>query len=75
MGKRKICETAADVIQALGGNRAVAVLCGVGYSAVSNYKRAGFPPRVHHILYLACREAGVRTGPNVFPRTTGWWPG
>ena len=46
--------TATDVIDALGGTQAVARLLNVGASAVSNYRRLGFPARAYYKLSLAC---------------------
>jgi hypothetical protein len=52
--------TVSEIIAALGGNRAVASLCDVGASAVSNWKAHGkFPERVHFRIYRACKENDI----------------
>jgi hypothetical protein len=52
------------VIAALGGRKAVADLCGVGDTALSNWKREGkFPDRLHHKIWIACANAGFSIDP------------
>lgn len=58
--------TAAEVIDALGGTQAVAALLGVGASAVSNYRRLGFPARAHYRLANACAQNGLNVAEAVF---------
>lgn len=51
---------ANELIDALGGNAAVARLTGVRTSAVSNWRRFGtFPPRLYLCFARAARERGV----------------
>lgn len=57
---------AAAVIDALGGTKAVAELLGVGQSAVSNYRKQGFPARSHFILSKLCAERGLDVADAVF---------
>ena len=58
--------TATDVIDALGGTQAVARLLNVGASAVSNYRRLGFPARAYYKLSLACAQKKLDVAEAVF---------
>ncbi len=58
--------TASDVIDALGGSQAVATLLGVGASAVSNYRRQGFPASKHYALAEICKREGLNVAKAVF---------
>ena len=58
--------TATEVIDALGGTQAVARLLNVGASAVSNYRRLGFPARAYYKLSLACAKRGLDVAEAVF---------
>ena len=58
--------TATDVIDALGGTLAVARLLNVGASAVSNYRRLGFPARAYYKLSLACAQKRLDVAEAVF---------
>lgn len=58
--------TANDVIDALGGTQAVARLLNVGASAVSNYRRLGFPARAYYKLSQACTQRGLDVAEAVF---------
>ena len=58
--------TATDVIDALGGTLAVARLLNVGASAVSNYRRLGFPARAYYKLSLVCAQKGLDVAEAVF---------
>ena len=58
--------SAAAVIDALGGTKAVAELLGVGQSSVSNYRKLGFPARSHFILSKLCAERGLDVADAVF---------
>jgi len=58
--------TATDVIDALGGTQAVARLLNVGASAVSNYRRLGFPARAYYKLSQACAQQGLDVAEAVF---------
>lgn len=58
--------TATDVIDALGGTQAVARLLDVGASAVSNYRRLGFPARAYYRLSQACTQRGLDVAEAVF---------
>ncbi len=58
--------TTTDVIDALGGTQAVARLLNVGASAVSNYRRLGFPARAYYKLSLACAQKGLDVAEAVF---------
>ena len=62
--------TPSTVIDKLGGNQAVARLLGVGVSAVSNYRRDGFPPRIRWEIDRACQEIGIYLTPDFFERFT-----
>lgn len=58
--------TATDVIDALGGTQAVSRLLNVGASAVSNYRRLGFPARAYYKLSQACTQRGLDVAEAVF---------
>lgn len=58
-----------DVIDALGGNKEVAALFGVGSSAVSNWRSAGrFPERLHLRVYRICQERGIEYDPALYAK-------
>ena len=53
--------TVSDVIDAMGGYKAVAALFGVGPSAVCNWKAANrFPDRLHYRVMLECRRRRIK---------------
>lgn len=58
--------SAAAVIDALGGTKAVAELLQVGQSSVSNYRKLGFPARTHFPLSKICAERGLNVADAVF---------
>lgn len=58
--------SAAAVIDALGGTKAVADLLAVGQSSVSNYRKLGFPARTHFALSKICAERGLNVADAVF---------
>ena len=45
-----------DIINALGGTGNLASLLGVKPSAVSNYRKKGFPARLHLKIISLCEE-------------------
>ena len=49
----------AELIRALGGTKTVAKIAKVGESAISNYRRNGFPARLHYVLAKACQQKGI----------------
>lgn len=61
-------ETPSTLIDKLGGNQAVAAICDVGVSAVSNYRRDGFPERVHLKIFLACQAKGIELPSGFFDK-------
>ena len=56
----------ADIIDALGGTKKVAEMLGVGASAISNYRRDGFPAAKHYALAKACEASGLPIDDRVF---------
>ena len=56
----------ADIIDALGGTKKVAEMLGVGASAISNYRRDGFPAAKHYALAKACEASGLTVDDRVF---------
>ena len=58
--------SAAAVIDALGGTKAVAAFLQVGQSSVSNYRKLGFPARSHFALSKICAERGLDVADAVF---------
>ena len=52
--------TVDDLVEALGGTGATAVLLGLSAPAVSNWRAAGaVPPKHHYRLYRLCQERGI----------------
>ena len=47
-----VLKTTRDVIEALGGVRAVADLCGVGYTAAHNWQQQGYFSRATYPLLI-----------------------
>ena len=56
----------AEIIDALGGTKKVAEMLGVGASAISNYRRDGFPAAKHYALAKACEASGLAIDDRVF---------
>ena len=56
----------AEIIDALGGTKKVAEMLGVGASAISNYRRDGFPAAKHYALAKACEASGLAIDERVF---------
>ena len=56
----------AEIIDALGGTKKVAEMLGVGASAISNYRRDGFPAAKHYALAKACEASGLVIDDRVF---------
>ena len=56
----------AEIIDALGGTKKVAEMLGVGASAISNYRRDGFPASKHYALAKACEASGLAIDERVF---------
>ncbi len=62
---------ASDLIDALGGNAAVAEICDVGVTAVCNWRTWGrFPPRVHNRLRQAAKRKRLRVAEDLFANET-----
>ena len=55
-----------EIIDALGGTKKVAKMLGVGASAISNYRRDGFPAAKHYALAKACEASGLAIDDRVF---------
>jgi hypothetical protein len=59
--------TVSNLIDALGGTLAVSKICGVGPSAVSNWRKFGvLPPRLYLTLAKAGAARGIRVDPELF---------
>ena len=58
--------SSAEIIDALGGTKKVAKMLGVGASAISNYRRDGFPAAKHYALAKACEASGLAIDDRVF---------
>jgi len=58
--------SAKHAIDVLGGVVHVAMLCGVGRNAVSNWYARGLPPESHHLLAPLLRKAGYTFPPALF---------
>ena len=56
----------SDLIDKLGGNQPVAEFLGVLPSAVSNYRKTGFPAWTHLRLLRECEARGIETDPSLF---------
>ncbi len=60
-------ETASDLIDALGGNKSVGEIFGVGTSAVSNWRAMNrFPPRLHYRLHTESKRRRLSVSPKLF---------
>ena len=59
-------QSSSAVIQALGGTIKVAELLEVGSSAISNYRKNGFPPRVCFALAKICSAQNIQVASHVF---------
>ncbi len=59
-------KTPQEVIKALGGNKNLANELGVKSSAVSNWKRDGFPASKHYQLYQLCKTNGLSVDTALF---------
>jgi len=55
-----------EIIDALGGTKKVAEMLGVGASAISNYRRDGFPAAKYYALAKACEASGLAIDDRVF---------
>ena len=64
----------AEIIDALGGTKKVAEMLGVGASAISNYRRDGFPAAKHYALAKACEAYGLAIDDRVFGGPPGAAP-
>lgn len=59
--------TASELIDALGGNSAVAAIAGVKPNAVSNWRKFGaIPPRLYISMSAAGREQGIQVPERLF---------
>ena len=56
----------AEIIDALGGTKKVAEMLGVGASAISNYRRDGFPAAKYYAVAKACEASGLSIDDRVF---------
>ena len=54
------------VIDLLGGTGALAKLLDVNLSAVSNYRKKGFPDRLHYKIATLCNERGIAIDSKIF---------
>lgn len=58
----------SEIVDALGGRRAVGDICGVGYNAVANWCAWNqFPLAAHLALSNACAEKGIMLPDALFP--------
>lgn len=56
-----------NVIDALGGTKLASKMLDVGPSAVSNYRKDNrFPDRLHHRVFLLCKENDIELPPEFF---------
>ncbi len=63
-------KTTSDIIDALGGTQALAKMLGVGASAISNYRKNGFPAAKHYALAKACEAQGLHVDEALFGGAT-----
>lgn len=64
--------TATELIDALGGNQAVAAIAEVGPSAVSNWRKFGcIPPRLYFRFAEVCERRGIEFNKHIFRETPG----
>lgn len=63
--------TVSELIAVLGGRTKVAAACGVGPSAVSNWKKLGaIPPQYGFWLEALCEDQGVALNRQLFRQMT-----
>ena len=58
--------TANEIVEVLGGTNAVSDLVGSRPSAVSNWRRMGFPPKTFIALQAALAEKGFSADPSIW---------
>ncbi|MGC6476188.1 MAG: ATP phosphoribosyltransferase regulatory subunit [Parvibaculales bacterium] len=63
-------KTTSEIIDALGGTQALAKRLGVGPSAISNYRKNGFPAAKHYALAKACQAQGLQVDEAIFGTTS-----
>lgn len=64
---RHALDTAGAVIDALGGTKKVAELCGIGLPAVSVWRAEGFPTARHFQISEECKRRRIKVDrPAVF---------
>ena len=56
----------SKIIDLLGGTSILAKLLGVNLSAVSNYRKKGFPARLHYKIASLCNERGISIDEKIF---------
>ena len=54
------------IIDLLGGTGSLAKLLGVNLSAVSNYRKKGFPARLHYTIASICGDRGIVIDEKIF---------
>lgn len=59
-------EETNKIIDSLGGTTALAKLLNVNLSAVSNYRKKGFPDRLHYKIATLCNERGIKIDGKIF---------
>ncbi len=64
-----ILQTEADIIDALGGTNQLAMQLNVGASAVSNWRKNGFPQSKYLQLINLCHRRGLAFQPRLFGQT------
>ena len=59
-------EETNKIIDSLGGTTGLAKLLNVNLSAVSNYRKKGFPDRLHYKIATLCNERGIKIDGKIF---------
>ena len=59
-------EETNKIIDSLGGTTALAKLLNVNLSAVSNYRKKGFPDRLHYKIATLCNERDIKIDGKIF---------
>ena len=62
------------IIDLLGGTTSLAKLLDVNLSAVSNYRKKGFPDRLHYKIATLCNERGILIDGKVFGKISNNLP-
>lgn len=75
MSEAEIVRTASQLIDLWGGTTKVSERFGVLPSAVSNWRKSGFPPRLHYRIAKDAEAAKIVLAPELFEAPFATDPG